>query len=52
MGQPSFVRAAALAGPEGTTRTSVTGRAVRTGQAQLSLSAITGERDLPEPELR
>ena len=52
MGQPSFVRAAALAGPEGTTRTSVTGRAVRTGQAQLSLSAIIGGRDLPEPELR
>jgi predicted PhzF superfamily epimerase YddE/YHI9 len=52
MGQPSFVRAAALAGPEGTTRTSVTGRAVRTGQAQLSLSAITGGRNLPEPELR
>ncbi len=51
-GDTSFVRAAALAGPEGTTRTSVTGRAVRTGQAQLSLSAITGGRDLPEPELR
>ena len=42
----------ALAGPDGTTRTSVTGRAVRTGQEHLSLSAITGGRDLPEPELR
>ena len=52
VGQPSCVRAAALTGPEGTTRTSVTGRAVRTGQARLSLPAITGGRDLPEPELR
>ena len=52
MGQPSWVRAAALAGPDGITRTSVTGRAVRTGQVQLSLRAIAGERDLPEPELR
>jgi len=52
MGQPSLVRAAALAGPEGTTRTSVTGQAVRTGQAQLSLSAITAGRDRPAPELR
>ncbi len=51
-GQPSWVRAAALAGPDGTTRTSVTGRAVRTGHVQLCLRAITAERDLPEPELR
>jgi PhzF family phenazine biosynthesis protein len=52
MGQPGCLRAAALAGPEGTTRTSVTGRAVHTSQAQLSLSAITDGRVLPEPELR
>lgn len=52
LGQPSWVRAAALAGPDGITRTSVTGRAVRTGHVQLGLRAITGERDLPEPELR
>ena len=52
MGQPSRLRAAALAGPDGITRTSVTGRAIRTGQSRLSLSTITGRRDLPAPELR
>lgn len=50
MGQPSLVRAAALTGPGGTTRTSVTGRAIRTGHEQLTLSAITGGRDGPDPE--
>jgi PhzF family phenazine biosynthesis protein len=50
MGQPSLVRAAALTGPDGTTRTSVTGQAVRVGHEQLSLSAVTNGRDLSEPE--
>jgi PhzF family phenazine biosynthesis protein len=50
MGQPSLVRAAALTGPDGTTRTSVTGQAVRIGHEQLSLSAVTNGRDLSEPE--
>jgi PhzF family phenazine biosynthesis protein len=49
MGQPSRLRAAALAGPDGITRTSVTGQAIRTGQSRLSLDTIT---DLPTPELR
>jgi len=52
LGQPSTLRAAALTGPDGITRTSVTGQAVRTGQDQLDLSSITRGRDLPEPELR
>jgi PhzF family phenazine biosynthesis protein len=50
MGQPSLVRAAAYTGPGGTTRTSVTGQAVRIGHEQLSLSAVTNGRDLSEPE--
>jgi PhzF family phenazine biosynthesis protein len=50
MGQPSLVRAAALTGPDGTTRTSVTGQAVRTGHEQLSLSAVTDGLDLSDPE--
>jgi PhzF family phenazine biosynthesis protein len=50
MGQPSLVRAAAYSGPGGTTRTSVTGQAVRIGHEQLSLSAVTNGRDLSEPE--
>jgi PhzF family phenazine biosynthesis protein len=49
MGQPSLLRAAALAGPDGISRTSVTGQAIRTGQSRLSLDTIT---DLPTPELR
>jgi len=49
MGQPSRLRAAALAGPDGITRTSVTGQAIRTGQSRLSLDTIA---DLPAPELR
>ena len=52
MGRPSRLRAAALAGPGGIMRTSVTGRAVRTGQEELDLDALTRGRDLPEPELR
>jgi PhzF family phenazine biosynthesis protein len=52
MGRPSSLRAAALAGPGGVTRTSVTGRAVRAGRERLDLAAVTGGRDLPEPELR
>jgi PhzF family phenazine biosynthesis protein len=52
MGRPSRLRAAALAGPTGITRTSVTGQAVRTGQDDLDLDAITRGRDLAEPELR
>ena len=52
MGQPSTLLAAALTGPGGTTRTSVTGQAVRTGRESLDLSAITRGRVLAEPELR
>jgi PhzF family phenazine biosynthesis protein len=52
MGRPSRLRAAALAGPGGIMRTSVTGQAVRTGQEELDLDALTRGRDLPEPELR
>jgi PhzF family phenazine biosynthesis protein len=51
MGQPSSLLAAALAGPAGTTRTRVTGQAVRTSRDQLDVSAITRGQDLPEPEL-
>lgn len=51
MGQPSTLRAAALTGPAGTTRTSVSGQAARTGRDHLDLHAITRGRDLPEPEL-
>jgi hypothetical protein len=51
-GRPSRLRAAALAGPGGIMRTSVTGQAVRTGQEELDLDALTRGRDLPEPELR
>jgi hypothetical protein len=50
MGQPSRLRAAALAGPDGITSPSVTGQAIRTGREPLSLNALG--RDLPEPELR
>ena len=52
MGQPSTLLAAALTGPGGTTRTSVTGQAVRTGRELLDLSAVTRGRVLAEPELR
>ena len=52
MGQPSTLLAAALTGPGGTTRTSVTGQAVRTGREPLDLSAVTRGRVLAEPELR
>jgi PhzF family phenazine biosynthesis protein len=50
MGQPSRLRAAAFAGPDGVGRPSVTGAAVLAGRDELSLS-ILGD-DLPEPELR
>lgn len=52
MGQPSRLRAAALAGPHGITRTSVTGQAIRTGLDELDLEVVTRGRDLTEPELR
>jgi PhzF family phenazine biosynthesis protein len=52
MGQPSTLLAAALTGPGGTTRTSVTGQAVRTGRELLDLAAVTRGRVLAEPELR
>ena len=52
MGRPSRLRAAALAGPTGITRTSVTGQAVRTGREHLDLGALLPHHDLPEPELR
>lgn len=52
MGQPSRLHAAALTGPGGITRTSVTGRAIRTGRDELPLHAITHGRGLPEPEMR
>jgi PhzF family phenazine biosynthesis protein len=52
MGQPSTLLAAALTGPGGTTRTSVTGQAVRTGREPLDISAVTRGRVLAEPELR
>jgi len=48
MGRPSHLRAAALAGPGGITRTSVTGQAVRTGRDDLDLDAVTRGRDLTE----
>jgi PhzF family phenazine biosynthesis protein len=51
MGQPSSLLAAALAGPAGTTRTCVTGQAVRTSRDQLDVSAITRGQDLPDPDL-
>ncbi|HEY5018203.1 MAG TPA: hypothetical protein VII59_15650 [Streptosporangiaceae bacterium] len=52
-GPPALVAAAAaLAGPGGTTRTSVTGLAIRTGYDRLDLAAVTRGRDLREPELR
>ena len=51
MGQPSSLLAAALAGPAGTTRTCVTGQAIRINRDQLDVSAITRGQDLPEPEL-
>jgi trans-2,3-dihydro-3-hydroxyanthranilate isomerase len=50
MGQPSRLHAAAVAGPDGVTRPSVTGRAILISQDELSLSSL-GD-DLPEPELR
>jgi PhzF family phenazine biosynthesis protein len=52
MGQPSRLHAAALTGPHGITRTSVTGHAIRTGRDDLDLDAVTRGRDLPGPELR
>ena len=50
MGQPSRLRAAALAEPDGVTSPSVTGQAILTGREELSLSTLGP--DLPEPELR
>jgi predicted PhzF superfamily epimerase YddE/YHI9 len=50
MQAPSRLQAAALAGPDGVTDPSVTGRAVREGQDELSLSSLPA--GLPEPELR
>jgi predicted PhzF superfamily epimerase YddE/YHI9 len=50
MGQPSRLHAAALAGRDGVTQPSVTGRAIRANRDELSLS--TFRDDLPEPELR
>jgi hypothetical protein len=50
MGQPSRLHAAARAGPGGVTSPSVTGQAIRTGCAELSLNTLG--RDLSEPELR
>jgi PhzF family phenazine biosynthesis protein len=52
MGRPSTLRAAALAGPAGISRTSVTGRAVLTGRDSFSLPALGEGAGLPEPELR
>jgi PhzF family phenazine biosynthesis protein len=52
MGHPSRLYAAALAGPGGITRTSVTGQAIRVGHDELSLDALASGPDLPEPELR
>jgi PhzF family phenazine biosynthesis protein len=53
MGHPSRLYAAALAGPDGITRTSVTGQAVRDGYDEVDLAALTAASDeLPEPELR
>jgi PhzF family phenazine biosynthesis protein len=52
MGQPSSLRAAALAGPDGITGSSVTGQAVRTGREHLDLRTVSGHGTLPEPELR
>jgi PhzF family phenazine biosynthesis protein len=52
MGRPSLLHAAALAGPGGTTRTSVTGQAIPAGRDQVDLRAIARQRDLPEPQLR
>ena len=50
MGQPSRLRAAALAGPYGVTHPSVTGHAIRIGEGELSVDGLG--HDLPEPELR
>jgi PhzF family phenazine biosynthesis protein len=50
MHAPSRLHAAALAGPDGVTRPSVTGQAIRTGQQDLPLNALGA--DLSEPELR
>lgn len=52
MGRPSSLRAAALAGPSGVTRTRVTGRAVLTGRDLPGLSAISHRPCLPGPGLR
>ena len=52
MGRPSSLRAAALAGPSGISRTSVTGSAVLTGRDSFSLSALGDGPGLPQPELR
>jgi hypothetical protein len=47
MGQPSRLRAAALAGPDGITNPSVTGQAIRIDREELSLETLG--RDLTEP---
>jgi len=52
MGRPSSLRAAALAGPPGVSRTSVIGRAVLTGRDPPGLSAISDRPGLPGPGLR
>jgi hypothetical protein len=39
-------------GPEGGNPCPVVTEPVRTGQDDLDLKAVTGGRDLPEPELR
>ena len=50
MGQPSRLRAAALAGPGGVSDPSVTGHAVRTGENELDLDTLGSGQ--PDPELR
>jgi predicted PhzF superfamily epimerase YddE/YHI9 len=50
MHAPSRLHAAALAGPDAVTQPSVTGQAIRTGQAEFNLSTLPA--GLPEPELR
>ena len=52
MGRPSSLRAAALVGPSGISRTSVTGRAVLAGRDSFSLPALGDASALPEPGLR
>jgi trans-2,3-dihydro-3-hydroxyanthranilate isomerase len=50
MHAPSRLHAAALAGPDAVTQPSVTGQAIRTGQAEFNLSTLPA--GLPGPELR